>query len=335
MTGGDDVMTYAAQVRAALSDLPDEQLAELLEDLDQHLAEVAAEEGVSLVARLGPAEEYAAELRRTALLAPPAPGAGRRGGFLLRSLRADLDRLAQVPGMQEARDFLPELRPAWWVLRAALVLVALNALAGGSGLIPLGPVLGLPLLAAAVVLSVRLGRREADAPPNGHVRRLTLGVNTGLGVLALALFFGVGLSRDSEPVYADHFSPYGDGRTTLVHEDGTPITNLFPYSPDGQPLSGVLLYDQDGRPVDNLTTTTVDGEQIQPVVVPGTAPRPGNAYPQEQQVMTYDDMGRPVPVPVGPAPVPGPTPSPTLGPAPAPSPEPSPAATAAPSPAPS
>jgi hypothetical protein len=333
MTNDDDVMTYAAQVRAALADLPREQVAEVLEDLDQHLAEVAAEEGVSLVARLGPPEAYAAELRRAALLAPPAPQPSGRGGFVLRTLRADLDRLAQVPGVQEARDFLPELRPAWWVLRAALVLVVLNALGGGSGLLPLGPVLGLPLLAAAVVLSVRLGRREADAPPSGHARRLTLGLNTGLGVLALALFFGLGLSRDSEPVYADHSSPYGDGRTTLMHEDGTPITNLFPYSPDGQPLSGVLLYDQDGRPVDNLATTTFDGEEIQPVVVPGSPPRPGNAYPQEQQVMTYDDMGRPVPVPVRPAPAPSPTPSPT--PAPAQSPEPSPTATPAPAPVPS
>jgi hypothetical protein len=80
MTSDDDVLTYAAQVRAALADLPQEQVAEVLEDLDQHLAEVAAEEGVSLVARLGPAEEYAAELRPAPAGAGPRAPAARGGG---------------------------------------------------------------------------------------------------------------------------------------------------------------------------------------------------------------------------------------------------------------
>lgn len=334
MTDNDDVRDYAAQVRAALADLPDAQLAELLDDLDEHLSEVAADEGTSLHARLGPPAEYAAELRRTAMLGPAAPDAAGRGRWLVRSLRADLDRLAQVPGMREARDFLPELVPAWWVLRAALVLVALNAVSGGPGLLPLGPVLGLPLLAAAVVLSVRLGRREAASPGSHGARRLALGVNTALGVLALVLLFGLGLSRDSGPVYADHYSPYGDGRTTLMHEDGSPITNLHPYTSDGQPLWGVLLYDQDGRPVDNLATTTHEGEEVLPLVVPGQAPRPGNAYPQEQQVMTYDEAGRPSPSPVLDGP-PVPTPSPAPGGSTAPVPDPAPAGSAAPAPSPS
>src|SRR5260370_7513852 len=59
----DDVATYAAIVRAQLADLPATERDALLEDLEQHLAEVAAEGEGSLVDRLGPPEAYAVELR--------------------------------------------------------------------------------------------------------------------------------------------------------------------------------------------------------------------------------------------------------------------------------
>ena len=52
-----DVATYAASVRAALSDLPSDQAAVLLEDLEDHLMEIAAETGGTLTERLGPPEQ--------------------------------------------------------------------------------------------------------------------------------------------------------------------------------------------------------------------------------------------------------------------------------------
>src|SRR5437762_13160785 len=58
-----DVAAYAAAVRAALTDLPPAEAQALLEDLDDHLAEVAAESTEPLAQRLGPAQGYAAELR--------------------------------------------------------------------------------------------------------------------------------------------------------------------------------------------------------------------------------------------------------------------------------
>ncbi len=45
--------------------------------------------------------------------------------------------------------------------------------------------------------------------------------------------------------------PYRGG--TLAHEDGSSITNIFPYDAQGQPLSGVRLYDQNGRPITNIS----------------------------------------------------------------------------------
>src|SRR5947207_8792603 len=58
-----DVASYASAVRAALGALPDTERESLLEDLENHLAEVASESGLSLQERLGKPEDYAAELR--------------------------------------------------------------------------------------------------------------------------------------------------------------------------------------------------------------------------------------------------------------------------------
>jgi HAAS len=71
-----DVRTYAAAVRAAMADLGAKARAHLLEDLEGHLAEVAAESDVPLTERLGPPESYAAELR-AAYRADARPRSGR------------------------------------------------------------------------------------------------------------------------------------------------------------------------------------------------------------------------------------------------------------------
>jgi len=66
MTSNDqagDVATYAASVRAALSDLPSDQAEVLLEDLEDHLREIAADAEGPLAERLGSPEQYAQELR--------------------------------------------------------------------------------------------------------------------------------------------------------------------------------------------------------------------------------------------------------------------------------
>lgn len=80
-----DVRQYAAAVRAALGGLDPRAAAHLLDDLEEHLAEVAAESDVALAERLGPPESYAAEL-----LAAYASG----GGEPARSRPARRRRLA-------------------------------------------------------------------------------------------------------------------------------------------------------------------------------------------------------------------------------------------------
>ena len=78
---GDEVAAYAAEVRAALADLTSEQSTDLLDDLEDHLREVAAEDSGDLRTRLGAPADYARELRISAGLDPePDAGAVAGGG---------------------------------------------------------------------------------------------------------------------------------------------------------------------------------------------------------------------------------------------------------------
>lgn len=317
-----EVRAYAREVRAALADVPADRLAELLDDLEDHLVEVAAEGGEPLVVRLGPAAGYAAELRRAAGLAEPAGPAAPAPAGWRGELASGVERLRASRQYAAVHDFLPELRPAWWVLRAWAALVAVDALFTGSNSFPvptfgIGPLVGLVLTALAVTWSVRRGLLVREEPALGHPR-LAVAANGVLAVLALVAVFGAGGSP--EPAMA--YYPDGPATAELAHEDGTPITNIHPYSSTGEPLEDVLLYDQDGRPIDNLAEFTADGGQVQRQdAVP---PAPANAFPQQQRVLTYDEFGREVwvergTVPAPPAdvvPAPEPLPAPPAEPVP-------------------
>src|SRR5438445_155682 len=137
-----DVATYAATVRAQLADLPTMERDVLLEDLEQHLAEVTAEGEGSLVDRLGPPDAYAVELRA-------AYRAGLQTAQITHTTQTNGEHLAErvrvaaarVIGSDWARQilaFLPELRPAWWVLRGYLAaLILTEAFSPGYNLGPI------------------------------------------------------------------------------------------------------------------------------------------------------------------------------------------------------
>ncbi|MCO7221834.1 hypothetical protein [Klenkia sp. PcliD-1-E] len=298
-----EVAAYARQVREALADVPAARLEELLEDLEEHLVEVASETPGPLDERLGSPAAYAAELRRAAGLPEPTGVAAPARPGILERLR---ERWGDRPAVVAVRDFLPELRPAWWVVRGWAAVAAVEAVFLGQVGIPLptlglGPV-GWVVTGAAVVWSVRLGlRARAAGTPLTHATGF---LNVGLALCALVAVIGLANQRTSSEYYPAEVS-YDSGPTTLVHEDGTPITNIVPYGPDGTPLTGVLLYDQDGRPIDNLSDWTGDGTTVQPQdTVPA---QPANAYPQSQVVTGYDEYGNEVDE-VFPAPVAEPTP---------------------------
>jgi len=324
---------YGREVRRCLADLPPAVSEELLDGLDEHLAEVAADSGRPLEAVLGTPAAYAQELRGAAEL--PEPGRARHPG-LGDALREGVERLRRHDAVRAVLAFLPELRPAWWVARAWLALLAVDFLFGSGSFgfplpsaLGLGAVFGLPVVLGAVVLSVQLGRRtQRRTPLQRRERTLAVAGNSVLALLALVAVVAVQQRSGTQPVYADpggYATPtygYGSGdQNTLVRGDGTPITNVYPYSSSGEPLSGVLLYDQDGQPLDNLSPVTSDGMRIARVLPTDAAPQPANAYPQRQRLTVYDEQGNESLAPEDPRTVP--TASPSASPSPSPSASPS------------
>jgi hypothetical protein len=141
------------------------------------------------------------------------------------------------------------------------------------------------------VWSVHLGlRARAEGRPAG--RRSWL-LNGALAVLALIAVFGVA-DRSGVAVADTYYEPAAP--TSLTHGDGTPITNVYPYSSDGTPLTGVLLYDQDGRPIEDLAGVDGDGATVEPL--DGVAPQPANMFPQQRQVVGWGLDGTPTTTPM-------------------------------------
>ena len=288
---------YLAAVKAELADLPADERTELLEDLELHLDSVEAEGGdLPLTARLGPAADYAAELRAAAGL-PTREPAPRRRGPRVRRIAA---LLVGSAALRETRAFLPTLAPAWWVLRGYLIVLlpCLRQPAGARDFPVPAPggshALGVAAVVAAVVVSVALGRRRLPRP-------VTFLVWVIDAVLAVAAF---GTLQEAPRRLATHsvqvVRPAQDPAfqfSPLITEHG-PVTDIYPYATDGTPLHDVLLYDQDGRPMQT-------GKQLwwpdgcRRVLVPPLALDGGPvpfAYPQHYVLdrATVDLSGNPV-----------------------------------------
>jgi hypothetical protein len=304
-----DVAAYASAVRAALAALPEAERESLLEDLEDHLAEVASESDVPLVERLGQPEGYAADLR-SAYGASGSEPTGRR-----RLVRDRLGALiATVIGTdtyRETRALLPELRPGWWVLRAYLaVLVLAFMFRGGNNLRPIpNPFSSFGLLQivatlAAIVISVRLGRRGV---PEGKFKRwAALAVNVAIALLTLPVFVNMSTDRYYAFAVADRPDPYSLASAAGYYPG---FTNIYPYTKDGKPLKDVLLYDQSGKPVtpakSGVITELPTGADGQPI---------SNAYPLTQRHPNGDPVLAPrvaLPPAANHTPSPSPTPSPT------------------------
>lgn len=128
--------SYLAEVRVALADLPATEVAEILDDIGPHVAEVAAELGPEgqpgrLHERLGPPRQYAAELRAAAgypSTAAPAPAAATT---------------MTVP------------RLALWLLGAAVVLLPLAALTAGVRGFPALALLAMGVAGVSLLMVLR------------------------------------------------------------------------------------------------------------------------------------------------------------------------------------
>ena len=288
-----EIETYLDAVRSHLEDLPADEREDVLEDLRTHLAEVAAESDEPLVRRLGSPDAYAAELRASAGY---GPSEGRR--------RRQWRELLEHPRIESVRRFMPELRPGWWVARAAVAVCAAAVWNGANQYdYPIPSLAGSPLvtvlaIGALVPVSIAVGRRSRWGS-------IAWSVAAVVGGLIVLIQVGSAIPR-TEVVFTTRAPISSEMRAV----DGRPIFNIYPFAADGTPLENVLLYDQDGVPIDNLAGMTRGGIPVdrryrttpdgQPIT---------NSYPQQVFLPGIGatprvDQRPPVSIPPPPAPTP-------------------------------
>ncbi|SER58227.1 DUF1700 domain-containing protein [Actinokineospora terrae] len=287
------VADYLGRVRAALADLPADELTEVMEDVEPHVTEVFAEAGDAdeVTRRLGTPEAYAAELRAAGGYPPPIPVrggtkwaarytlwvtlfvtvvafgtgavalAGRNGQFAAlgvcvifavpalvwlftgRVRPADVEALAEYRfGQRKARavfarlpdrvvDYLRSLKPAWWLVRIGLVVVAVFASRGEAAVVLLGVVV-------LVTWAQPRSREDRRLVPVVVAANACL-AGVVLALLAFAIDSGSQESRDYYPVYSTGGLTY----------DGSSLRNVYAVDGDGKAITEFYLYDEDGSPI--------------------------------------------------------------------------------------
>ncbi len=244
-----EVGAYLASVRDALADLPPAERDDLLAEVEVSLAEAAAESGSPIASRLGPPEDFAAELRAAAGLQAGAPARSR-----IFSLAADLGAWASrshwIVGLRRA---LAELAPIWWVVRGYLAVGLVGVVSDAEwstlqrGVPRLGSgELGLLAILAAVAISIAIGlhSRRHGRP---HAR-LAAAANAVLLLAAVPVVSEVADTNAHDALVAAAYAP-PEPQPELAYR-GISVTNIYPYDADGRLLFDVLLYDNLGRPIE-------------------------------------------------------------------------------------
>jgi hypothetical protein len=322
---------FARAVRAALADLPADEVDDLTDGLEADLTESAADLNSP---DFGDPVAYANELRAAAGLPPRAP---RRNpsmssvlGHTWTEFLSGVRELQKHPLIARLFSFFAAIRPLWWAFRAwvfyGIVTWAfgISSLAFNLGTIVIG--------IGCLILSVQLGRGKWQ--PRAWVRTGVLVLNVLLvltlpiALLATSFVFNTQYNQ----AYANGVSDSSQDANGLVY-NGEQITNIFAYDASGKPLTNVQLFDQKGKPLNAVPDTTVSVSDSLLVPDREVVGRKGwNVYPLESiNASQLGDNGEPKqgakPKPVTPtylivAPLanatPTPTPTPTATPTPAP-----------------
>ena len=300
-----EVTDFVEKVRARLADLGDDERDELLGGLEADLSEKLADGGP-----LGDPGAYAAELRAAAGLPARSrfhvrlPHATRPrlhdvGARLDRTRERFDDLVASSARAQQTWSVASALRPAWWVLRAWIVVTFLDQVAGPFEDVTLLPTLAVPLLGpvlllAAVVASalVGLGRLwPGSATPRSVVARLTLlALNVVAVLLPLGFHTNAGVQQD--PLYDGYTAGYRDG----VHQpglrlDSREIRNLFVYDARGQLVRGAQIFRGNGDPLTIPAEQAHTGRGSERLVGCGWlngSTALFNVFPQPQRAQRHD-----------------------------------------------
>lgn len=245
----------------------------MLEDVEQHLLEVAAEGDDPLETRLGPPVEYAAELRAAAGL-PKRTGdedpfaqriaARISASRLVRWVERDLAALERHSSYREMRAFTRSLQPAWWLARAYIVTMVIG-LWTNNGLhhVSLVPrvadtrLMGLLVLVVLSVASIAWSRRARNS---SKLRFLTV-IGNMLAAVAAVVFVANAGDMNRSYFYVDA-QPQPQYDPNIVRGPYGNILNIYPYALDGTPLKDVLLFDQNGNPIPGVVMDRLTQERL-------------------------------------------------------------------------
>ena len=228
-----EVDTFVAAVRACFADLDPDEREELLGGLAADMADLVDERGPGALGTPGRTPQSSA-----LPLGWPSPR-GRRGdgspqqrvrGRMHSSTAGARNGNAWPPRSPVMRGgFLQSLRPFWWLLRAWVALQLIDLMWGNGGYnsgldaIPSLHWLSFPLLVAAVVISVQIGRMVFD------------------NLVTTAKVDGW---------YGGYGAPFSNPPEAGLSFNGRPVRNVYPYDAAGKPLVGVQLVDENGRRLD-------------------------------------------------------------------------------------
>ncbi|WBU39238.1 HAAS signaling domain-containing protein [Homoserinibacter sp. YIM 151385] len=247
-----EIAGFAAAVRSALSDLPREEVDELVDGLEADLLERADEGG----ADLGDPIVYAAELRAAAGLPPRVErargpvAAGRRLRDRLAALVAsDVETSSRLGrALRWSRDLLLSLRPVWWVLRGLVVGMIAVVLTSSWGDQPI-TFWKVVVVGTAVLVSVQLGRGRWM--PFRWMRGALVAVSAAAAIALPFLAAGTISSINETTSAANAYYDVGmmEAQSIAMTNGGTEVSNIFAYDAQGKPLENVQLFDQDGNPL--------------------------------------------------------------------------------------
>jgi uncharacterized membrane protein len=280
-----EIEAYLAAVRAALSDIPEEERADLLAEVEASLGE-AVGAGERPIASLGPPEEFAAELRASAGLGEQTPPVAGRSG--LDTLRAAAARLGRHPALQTTVGLARELAPAWWLVRGCLVVAAFAAATGASWSIAHPWLPHLPSaratafwLVLAIVGSFALGLRTRGRVGAGVlVAMLAIDVVALLAVVPVERHIRDSPSADALGVPSVVYVPQ---QLPGLRLDGQAVQNVYPYSRTGKLLHDVQLYTEGGVPI----TLDLGPDPMRRMLAAAGGQPISNAYP----IRYYDSTG--------------------------------------------
>jgi hypothetical protein len=273
---------FARAVRAALSDLPPDEIEDLTDGLEADLAERASDQDSP---EFGDPLAYASELRSAAGLPPRAAKASRRIDGVIAAtwheLRRGLRELNTHPLIARLAAFFVAIRPLWWAFRAWVFYCIVTW------------VLGVPTLTfnlatlmigvGSLIVSVQFGRGKWQ--PRAWMRAALVAINVVLVLTVPVVLLATSFAFNSEVdnAFADGQSQSAQGTSGLQY-NGRQISNIFAYDASGKPLTDVQLFDQSGKPLNAVPNSAQQLSDNPPYLVPNgsvVGRRGWNVYPLE------------------------------------------------------